>query len=346
MICFQCDYAGGAHPEVLKRLVETNGDSSVGYGLDGYCGEARSLIKAQCGRDDVDVHFMVGGTGTNATVIAAALKPYQGVISPDTGHIAVHESGAVEAAGHKVLTLPSHDGRLSADEVRLCFEQHRDDPNREHTVQPHMVYISFPTESGTIYSKKELCDLSEVCREFGALLYVDGARLGYGLCDPRCDITLGDLCGLCDAFYIGGTKCGLLFGEALVIANDELKSCFRYMIKQRGGMLAKGRLLGVQFGALFKDGLYFKICREAVEGALEIRRAFESRGVKMFGSSLTNQQFPVLTDAQIEFFKKKYLFEPWGKTEGGTAVRFCVSPTTGRGEIDSLIADIELMPQA
>ncbi len=344
MICFQCDYAGGAHPEVLKRLCETNGDNTVGYGLDGYCDEARALIKAACGRDDIDVHFLIGGTGTNATVIASALRPYQGVISPETGHIAVHETGAAEAGGHKVLTLTSRDGKLSADDVRRCFESHASSGAKEHEVQPHMVYISYPTESGTIYAKSELEALSQVCRAYDALLFADGARLGYGLSDPRCDITLGDLCRLCDVFYIGGTKCGLLFGEAVVITNDALKRDFRYMMKQRGGMLAKGRLLGVQFGALFRDGLYFKICREAVERALEIRRAFTARGVEMFGSSMTNQQFPILTDEQMRFFSEHYLFEPWGRTEKGCVVRFCVGPTTSREDVDSLLADIARMP--
>ena len=297
MIYFQCDYEEGCHPAILKRLNETNLEQTVGYSMDPYCASAREKIKKAIARSDADVHFLVGGTQTNMTVIAAALKPWQGAICADTGHIACHETGAVEATGHKVLALPSEDGKITAEQIEETVKKHYADGSHEHIVQPGMVYISFPTESGTLYSKQELTDIYAVCKALDIPLFVDGARLGYGLQSPACDVTLPELANLCDVFYIGGTKCGALFGEAVVILKESLKKDFRYMIKQRGGMFAKGRLLGIQFDTLFTDGLYEAICGEAVKKAMTLREAFLAKGISMYGSSMTIQQFPILTDA-------------------------------------------------
>ena len=345
MIQFQCDYTEGAHENIIKKLVETNMEQTVGYGMDGYCESARARIREKIGNPDADVHFTVGGTQTNLIVISSILKPYQGVLSADAGHIAVHETGAIEATGHKVLTLPSTDGLISAEQVEAALVGHLASSTAEHEVQPGMVYISFPTESGTIYSKKQLGDIYGVCRKYGVPLFVDGARLGYGLESPSCDMTIAEFASLCDVFYIGGTKCGALFGEAVVITNDALKKDFRYMLKQRGAMLAKGRLLGIQFDELMRDDLYFKICRAAVDKAMKIRNAFISKGVAMFGSSMTNQQFPILTKVQTEYFGKKYSFEIWGPCDGDRSVtRFCTSWATSDENLNSLLGDIENMP--
>ena len=265
LIYFNCDYTEGCHPNILKRLCETNMMQTVGYGEDEICDLARAKIRKACGHEDVDVHFLVGGTQTNATVIAAILRPHQGALSADTGHINVHETGAVEATGHKVLPLPSTpDGKITAEQVENAYLAHVNDASFEHMVQPKLVYISLPTENGGLYSKAELTALHDVCTRCGLYLFIDGARLGYGLTAPENDVALADLCALSDVFYIGGTKVGALFGEAVVITNPALKTDFRYHIKQRGGMLAKGRLLGIQFDELFTDDLYFKISEKAV----------------------------------------------------------------------------------
>ena len=341
MIGFQSDYLEGAHPAIIARLAQTNLEQTPGYGTDQYCESARARIREACQAPDADVHFLVGGTQANTTVIASILNPYQGVISADAGHIACHETGAVEGTGHKVITLPSTDGLITGSQVRECIRAHFADANHEHIVQPGMVYISFPTESGTLYSKRELADISAACHEAGIPLFVDGARLGYGLVSPACDITLPELAKLVDVFYIGGTKCGALFGEAVVITNDALKPCFRYMIKRQGGMLAKGRLLGIQFDVLMENGLYFDICHKAIDQAFQIRHAFEAKGVEMFGSSQTNQQFPILTKEQLAVFDGKYRYEVWGSfDETHTIVRFCTSWATPQENVDALLADI------
>ncbi len=342
---FQCDYTEGAHPKLLEALVKTNMEQTCGYGLDPYCEQARAKIRAACAAPNADVHFLVGGTQTNTTVIASVLRPYQGAVCAAEGHIAVHETGAIEATGHKVLPLPCTNGKISAGEVKACFAEHFASEVAEHTVQPGMVYISFPTECGTIYQKDELAALYAICREYDVPLFIDGARLGYGLAAPNCDLTLPELAKLCDIFYIGGTKCGALFGEAVVIANNKYKRDFRYMLKRQGGMLAKGRLLGVQFDALFTDDLYFKITRSAVESALRIREAFAARGIEFFGASTTNQQFPILTDEQIAFLSKNSLPEFWGNAaDGKKIVRFCTSWATDKESVDTLLADIANMP--
>ena len=341
MIYFQCDYAEGADAHILSRLVETNMEQSEGYGLDKHSIRAKELIKKRIGRKDADVHFLVGGTETNRIAISAALRPYQGVLSPDTGHIAAHETGAIESTGHKVLVLPNTDGKISATQVREYVREHYESPTAEHTVQPGMVYISFPTESGTLYSKEELKALRDVTKEHGLYLYIDGARLGYALASLKCDVTIEEIADLSDMFYIGGTKCGALFGEALVILNDNLKKDFRYMIKQNGALMAKGRMLGIQFETLFEDDRYFKITESAVEKALRIRSAFEKKGIELWGTSYTNQQFPILTDEQIRKLENDFVFEVWGKAGEKTIVRFCTSWATEEENLKVLLTAIE-----
>ena len=337
MYRFQCDYTEGAHPAIMQRMIETNMEQTNGYGLDPYCDSARQKIKDLCDCQDADVHFLVGGTQTNATIIAAGLRPYQGVLSAVTGHINVHETGAIESYGHKVLPLPSEDGKITAAQISEAWETHIHDGSFEHMVQPGMVYISYPTEYGTLYTKEELQKIHDVCRKYDMPLFIDGARLGYGLQSPACDVTLPELANLCDVFYIGGTKCGALFGEAVVILKESLKKDFRYMIKQRGGMFAKGRLLGIQFDTLFTDGLYEAICGEAVKKAMTLREAFLAKGISMYGSSMTNQQFPILTDAQKEALAKDFAFEYWGEAEEGKSiVRFCTSWATTDEQIKAL----------
>ena len=341
MIYFQCDYAEGCHPKLLEALTETNMAQTPGYGEDNFCASAREKIRAACQAPEADVHFLVGGTQTNTTVIASILKSYQGALCAETGHINCHETGAIEATGHKVLPLPSQDGTITGAQVREAVEGHYANPSHEHIVQPGMVYISYPTESGTLYSKSQLIELYKTCRELGLPLFIDGARLGYGLTAPACDMTLPELARLCDVFYIGGTKCGALFGEAVVIMNPALKQDFRYHIKQRGGMLAKGRLLGVQFDALFTDNLYFDICRQANEYAQAISDDLEKVGVTVAMVSPTNQQFVILTKAQQELLGEKYAWEEWEPLpDGRDMVRFCTSWATQKENVDALIADI------
>ena len=347
MIRFECDYAEGAHPQILERLTQTNFEQTKGYGEDEHCENARQIIRRLCRSESADVHFLVGGTQTNTTVIASVLRPHQGVISAATGHINVHETGAIEATGHKILALPTGNSKLTASQVEQVYADHWSDVNHEHIVQPGMVYISNPTEGGVIYSKHELQAISDVCRNYQMPLFMDGARLGYGLAAEGNDLTLTDIAQLCDVFYIGGTKVGALFGEALVITNDAIKKDFRYFIKQRGGMLAKGRLLGIQFETLLVNGLYFDIAQHAVQMAMKIRDAFRERGFSFLCESPTNQQFPVLSNEQINIFAQKYAFELWTKIdENHAAVRFCTSWATREDDVLSLISDIENLPVA
>ena len=346
MILFQCDYNEGAHPKVMEKLMETNLEQTVGYGEDEHCARAAALIRKACGDDSLAVHFLVGGTQTNMTVIAAALRPHQGVIAAQTGHINGHETGAVEATGHKVLALPQKDGKISASQVKDLCEAHLNDASFEHTVQPKMVYISNPTEYGTLYTRKELEALHEVCRRYGLYLFLDGARLGYGLAAADNELDLPMIAACCDVFYIGGTKVGALFGEAVVMSNDELKKDFRYLIKQKGGMLAKGRLLGVQFEALFEDGLYMEISRHADRLADKLREAFTQAGFPFLVENQTNQIFPVILDSVL-----KKLGENYGCTyqervdETHSAVRFCTSWATKEDNIDRLIADLKRLTE-
>lgn len=341
MIQFQCDYNEGAHPRILERMFQTNFEQTVGYGEDHYCASAAELIRKACGREDADVHFLVGGTQTNATVISSVLRPHQGVICAATGHINVHETGAIEHSGHKVLALEGVNGLLPASAVREAMEEHLAEDGPEHTVQPGMVYISFSSEVGTVYSLGQLEDLSAVCREYGLPLFIDGARMGYGLASEACDVTLNDIARLADVFYIGGTKQGALFGEAVVIVNPALKKDFRYYIKQNGGMLAKGRLLGIQFLTLFEEGLYFELSQHAVAQAMRIRDAFVSKGYDFLVDSPSNQQFPILPDNVMEILSKDFKFSVWKRIdEGHTAVRFCTSWATRTEAVDALLAAI------
>ena len=349
MILFNSDYIEGAHPAILDALARTNFVQTPGYGEDKYCEEAREIIREHCGNKALGVQFLVGGTQANVTVIDALLRSYQGVISADSGHINVHETGAPEATGHKIIALPSADGRLSLQQIKECYESHWSDPAHEHTVQPGMVYLSCPAENGLIYTKAELTEISQYCHSNGLYLFVDGARLGYGLQAEGCDITLADLAQLCDAFYIGGTKVGALFGEAVVFSDKEMQRSFRYAIKQHGGMLAKGRLLGIQFAELLRGGadcLYFKLARHANSEAMRIRRAFEDKNIPMWIPSVTNMQFPALTKEQQKILAEKYLFEAWGKyDENRDIVRFCTSWATRSEAVDELCNDIRKLPQ-
>ena len=347
MLRFECDYGEGAAPAVLDLLQQTNFDQTPGYGEDEYCAKAAAQIRSLCDAPDADVHFFVGATQANLTVIAAALKPWQGVLCADSGHIHVHETGAVEATGHKCLALPGKNGKITARQVRKAVEEHRANASHEHEVQPGMVYISSPTEVGTLYNKEELTELSAACYELGLYLFVDGARMAYGLTSPANDLSLQDYAALCDVFYLGGTKCGALFGEAVVITNDDLKPDFRYCIKQHGGMLAKGRLLGEQFLALLdgEDGgetsLYFTMARHANEQALHIRAAFEAKGCKVLHDSPTNQQFFVLPDEWYDKLAETYAMTHMGKPDKHhTAVRVCTSWATKDEAVEQLIQDV------
>ena len=337
MYLFNSDYLEGAHPLILKALTDTNLIQTPGYGTDDICRAAAEKILAACEKPDSFVHFLVGGTQTNMTVISAFLKPWEGVISADTGHINVHETGAVESTGHKVLALPGSNGKISACQIEACVSAHMADGDREHTVKPAMVYLSQSTELGTLYSMAELTQISGICRKYGLKLFVDGARLAYALACGENDVTLKDLARLTDAFYIGGTKCGALFGEALVISSPELSEHFRYMIKQKGGMLAKGRLLGVQFGTLFTDRLYEKVGAHGIRLADRLRAALSENGYRLFAESPTNQLFPIFSARQLEALQKEFSFTLWQKFDDGAAVRICTSWATDEKAVDRLI---------
>jgi len=344
MIRFENDYAEGAHERILKRLLETNEEQTPGYGMDKYCENAKAYIRKACDMENADVHLLVGGTQTNTTVIATILRPHQGAVAASTGHIAVHETGAIEATGHKVLTVQSDDGKIRAEQVKEVYDAHWNDLTHEHMVQPGLVYISHPTENGTTYSRAELEALSKVCREHGLPLFLDGARLGYGLVSKDSDLSMADIARLCDVFYIGGTKVGALCGEAVVITNDALKKDFRYFIKQRGGLLAKGRLLGIQFETLFEDGLYYEIASHAVEMAMMIREAFIEKGFSFRYDSVTNQQFPILRNDVLSELGKKYSFSLWEKFDDNhSVVRFCTSWATKKENVEKLIEDIRAL---
>lgn len=339
MIQFQCDYNEGAAPEIMQRLLATNMEQTVGYGCDAYCEHARQLIREACGTPDAYVQFLVGGTQTNTTVISAALRPYQGVLCASTGHINVHETGAIEHTGHKVMPLPTTNGLITAAQVENALKEHFADGSAEHMVQPGMVYVSYPSEVGTIYTKAELQLISEVCRKYSIPLFIDGARLGYGLASPASDLTLQDLAQLADVFYIGGTKQGALFGEALVINNKELQKDFRYNLKQCGGMLAKGRLLGIQFETLFTDNLYFSLAQNAITQAMRIKEALIQKDYSFMMESPTNQQFPVFTDEKYAELSKEFLFDYWCRMdENHVAARICTSWGTKPENVDKLIA--------
>ncbi len=329
MISFASDYLEGAHPAVLEALSRTNTEQLPGYGEDKYCESAKEKIRAACGLSDADVCFVAGGTQTNQLIISTVLRAYEGAVAAKTGHIAVHEAGAVEYSGHKVFELPAHDGKLRADEVRDFIADFYSDEAHEHMPFPGMVYISFPTEYGTLYSRGELEALHAVCRDYSIPLFIDGARLGYGLASRECGVTLQELARLCEVFYIGGTKVGALCGEAVVFCGMPAPAHFVTLTKQRGAMLAKGRLIGVQFDALFTDGLYFEISRHAIDMAEKLKALFIARGYEFHIDSPTNQQFVVLPNEKYEELKDKVGMSWWEKKdEKRVVVRFATSWAT------------------
>lgn len=341
MIRFNCDYSEGAHPSILEKLVQTNLEQTAGYGADPYCRQAAALIKNLCQAPQAEVHFLCGGTQTNLTVIKACLRPYQCVISADSGHINVHEAGAIEATGHRIVTLPATDGKISAQQIAAVCKAHWQDDNPEFAPQPKLVYISFPTEIGTLYTKEELSAIRRVCDENNLFLFMDGARLGYGLTAPGNDLTLADIAACCDVFYIGGTKIGALLGEAVVITNPKLQKDFRYFMKQRGGILAKGRILGIQFISLFENGLYFDLAKHANKMALEIQKACEKAGLKKWVSSPTNQQFFVVPNDVLAELETVYTFaHTCYLNKHETVVRICTSWATRPEDVAQLTADI------
>ncbi len=359
MLHFECDYMRGAHPELMRRLMETNMEQTPGYGMDEYSERAKKKILKVCGlernetNDDQHgasdaanhgrprVYFLVGGTQTNATVIDGLIAHYEGVLAADTAHINTHEAGAIEASGHKVITLPQHNGKVRAEDVERYISDFYRDETYEHMVTPGMLYISHPTELGTLYTLDELKALSRVCRSNGLPLYMDGARMGYGLVAQGTDVTLKDIARLCDVFYIGGTKAGALFGEAVVVPNGRLLPHFFSLIKQHGALLAKGRLLGVQFETLFTDDLYLRIAGHAVSMAMKMKQAFLATGHRLYIDSPTNQQFFILPNEEIDRLKQYATFELWGpRGEKETPVRFVTDWSTTEEEVDELIAHL------
>lgn len=337
MISFESDYTTGAHPNILKRLTETNYEFLSGYGTDHYCESAREKIRTACECPEADVHLLVGGTQTNALVISAMLHDYEGVIAADTGHVSVHEAGAIEYTGHKVLTLPHHEGKLMAGDLKEYLERFYDDGNHEHMVFPGMVYISYPTENGTIYSREELEQIYDICRQYEIPLFIDGARLGYGLMSSEADMTLADIARLCDVFYIGGTKVGALCGEAVVFTKNNTPKHFTTVIKQHGALLAKGRLLGIQFDTLFTDDLYWELSRHAIGMADKLKSVLREKGYSFAWETPTNQQFVILENNKMKELREKVAFSFWEKyDESHTVVRFATSWSTTEKDIELL----------
>ena len=363
---FASDYMEGAHPLILKRLMETNLVHSAGYGTDEFSESARAKIRKACNAPDADIHFLVGGTQANATVIKSILRPYQGVIAAETGHVSTHEAGAIEAGGHKVITLPHKNGKLDADSIERCIQGYWDDANHEHMVMPGLVYISQPTEFGTLYSLEELTKISEICHRRNVPLYVDGARLAYALACPQNDVTLPDLARLCDAFYIGGTKCGALFGEAVVLPRHDFIPHFFTLIKQNGALLAKGRIAGIQFETLFTEVsagsgkvsaegvsaavssgetsseetclLYEMVGQNAIAAADRIRAALVQKGYEISFECPTNQLFITVDDTQKERLEALLELSFWEKLpDGRTVLRICTSWATDMKDVDQLI---------
>ena len=339
MLYFMSDYTEGAHPQVMDRLLETNLISLPGYGEDALCARAKEKIRAACGAPEADVFFLTGGTQTNLIVISSLLRRYEAVVAASTGHVSVHEAGAIEYTGHKVIELPGQAGKLSAETLRRCLEGFYADGNYEHMPFPGMVYISYPTEYGTLYSKAELKALHAVCQHFEIPLYIDGARLGYGLMSPAADLTLPDLAALCDVFYIGGTKVGALCGEALVFPHGDMPAHFLTMVKQQGGLLAKGRLLGVQFDALFTDDLYWRISRHAIDMAMRLKELLREKGYPLYLDSPTNQQFITLEDSRMEALGREVVFSFWEKPDPDhTVIRLATSWATREEDVEALRA--------
>lgn len=337
MLSFENDYGQGAHPQILKRLTETNLESLSGYGQDKYCESAKEKIKEACDCPQAEIFFLAGGTQTNQVVIDSLLKSYEGVVSAYTGHVSSHEAGAIEHSGHKVLELDGHQGKIDAKELKQYLENFWQDANHEHMVFPGMVYISHPTEYGTLYSRRELEEITGVCRKFKIPLYLDGARLGYGLMSGKTDVTLPVIAECCDVFYIGGTKVGALCGEAVVFTKKNIPAHFLTLVKQKGALLAKGRLLGIQFDTLFTDGLYFEIGRHAIKMAELLKECFREKGYTFYLDSPTNQQFIVLENMKMENLKKEVIFSFWEKIDKDhTVVRFATSWATTEEQIREL----------
>ena len=341
MILFNNDYSEGALPEILERLTLTNWEQTPGYSEDAYCQKAADLLRQACQCPQAAVHFLVGGTQTNLTFISAVLRPHQCAVTVSSGHINVHETGAIEATGHKVMALPSQNGKITAAQIQKVYDDHYHDETHEHIAQPKLVYISQPTELGTLYRREELQAIADICHHNGLLLYLDGARLGYALAAADNDVTLTDIARCCDAFYIGGTKVGALFGEALLIVNPALQHDFRYLLKQRGGMLAKGRHLGLQFETLFRDGLYQKAGSHGIAMAMLLKQGLLQMGIPLLIDSTTNQQYPILPDQTLAELAKHYGYSYWQRVdESHSAVRFCTCWATKEENVRQLLADL------
>lgn len=338
MLYFENDYSEGAHPKILEALKKTNYESLSGYGSDEYCERAKEKIKKACGCNDAEVYFLVGGTQTNQIVIDTMLQPYEGVVATATGHVNVHEAGAIEFTGHKVLTVPEHDGKMHAEELKNFIETFYNDEAHEHMVFPGMVYISHPTEYGTLYTKEELIKISDVCKQFEIPLFLDGARLGYGVMAKDTDIDIKTIAKYCDVFYIGGTKVGALCGEAVVFTKNNMPKHFTTRVKQHGALLAKGRLLGIQFDILFTDDLYFEIAKNAIDTAEVLKKGLADKGYKFYLDSPTNQQFIVLENDKLERLAKDVRYSFWEKYDDThTVIRFATSWATKMGDVEALI---------
>lgn len=340
MIRFNNDYNRGALESILDGLTEINAASYAGYGEDQWCGRAEAVIKKLIAREDAMIKFVPGATQANIVAIAAALSPVQSVIAADTGHINCHEAASIESTGHKILGLPNTNGKLTSRQIAACAAEYYEGGAPEYLTEPKLVYISFPTEQGTLYSKRELRAISEVCKKYGMYLFVDGARMGYGLGAEDNDLTLKDFAELTDVFYIGGTKCGALFGEALIITEPRLQYRFKAYMKQHGAVLAKGWLMGLQFALMLESGEYFERTRRADELAMQIKLAFAAKGIPFWVDSPTNQQFVILTPQQRETLARGYYFEEGAATPRGTVARFCTSWATTQAEVDALLDDI------
>lgn len=337
MLSFENDYNVGAHPKLLQRLGETNLEPQTGYGLDGFCAAAKEKIRLACDCPAAEIFFLTGGTQTNQVVIDAVLQRYEGVVAAQTAHIALHEAGAIEFSGHKVLELPSHDGKLCASDLKTMMERFFGDDSHEHMVCPGMVYLSFPTELGTLYSKRELTELNAICQDYKLPLFLDGARLGYGLMSRESDLTLPELAELCDVFYIGGTKVGALCGEAVVFPRGNMPKHFLTRAKQHGALLAKGRVLGVQFDALFTDNLYFEIAKNAIERAEEMKAIFREKGCRVWKETPTNQQFLIVADSDLPRISSQVAYSFWEKyDEMHTVIRLVTSWATTTEQVQQL----------
>ena len=336
-IYFNNDYSEIAAPEIIRNVIKYSEGHYIGYGLDEICESARNKIKKVLGNDNVDVHFLVGGTQANTVMIKAMLRPYEAVAAVTSGHINVHEAGSIEAVGLRIEPLPAHEGKMNAKELEACYMLHRD----EHMIEIKGVYISQATEVGTLYSKKELQELRAVCDKYGLYLFVDGARLGSAVMSDGNDVTMQDMVELTDCFYIGATKNGGMIGEAIVIVNDELKPYFRRLMKQHGAMLAKGFILGIQFDTLFTDDLFFRLARHENEMAYKLKSGLQKLGVKFMFDSVTNQQFPIFTNKQVEKLYEKYEFAIWEAGEKESTVRFVCSWATKPEEVEELLKDVE-----